>query len=471
MTPAEPETTSSPPPTPLDSPAGPALAGYALRLLDSAAAARDRLAAGGDAEALHDVRVAVRRLRSLLRAHRIMLAVPAESRRQLGALAEATGEMRDLEVQLAWLREARATLGSAEKVGQSWLTARLARREGRARRRLKKRLPELFAPAEEALRKWLATRAATALPHEGEFGSAVAALLPDLVGALTLALAGIHSREDQAEAHAARIAAKRLRYALEPISEQLPEAAALATELSLLQDELGAMHDTEVLLGTIGAAIDKSGGDPRRHDPTPALVAVAAAVGASQGNHYQALEQDWLAGRARTLLDAALALAERSTAPAPANREIERKYLLRALPELPDLPGRRTLEIEQGYLPGERVQERIRRVRENGAERWYRSVKLGLGLSRLEFEDETTAEIFAALWPLTVGRRIRKRRHAVPQDGMVWEVDQFLDRELVLAEVELASADALVTVPAWLAVQVVREVTGEAGYQNSVLAG
>jgi CYTH domain-containing protein len=54
---------------------------------------------------------------------------------------------------------------------------------------------------------------------------------------------------------------------------------------------------------------------------------------------------------------------------------------------------------------------------------------------------------------------------------MVWEVDQFLDRELVLAEVELASADALVTVPAWLAVQVVREVTGEAGYQNSVLAG
>ncbi len=469
MTPASLETTSHPP-TPLHDPAGPALAGYALRLLDTAAAARDRLAAGRDAEAVHDVRVAIRRLRSLFRAHRAMLDVPVEARRQLRIIADAAGEMRDLEVQLAWLREVRATLGTTEKLGQSWLTARLARKEARARHRLRNRLPELFAPAEAALRKWLATRAATPLPPEGEFGSAVAALLPGLVGALTLALAGIHSREDQAEAHAARIAAKRLRYALEPIGEQLPDAAALATELSLLQDELGAMHDAEVLSGTIAAAIDKASAGQKRHTPTPGLLALAVAVRAAQGSHYRALEQDWLAGRAGTLLDAVEVLAHHSTAAPSASLEIERKYLLRELPDLPDVPGRRTLEVEQGYLPGERVRERIRRVGENGRERWYRTVKLGLGLSRLEFEDETTAGIFGALWPLTVGRRIRKRRHAVPQDGMVWEVDQFLDRELVLAEIELPAAGTPVTVPEWLAPHVVREVTGEPGYQNSVLA-
>ena len=97
-------------------------------------------------------------------------------------------------------------------------------------------------------------------------------------------------------------------------------------------------------------------------------------------------------------------------------------------------------------------------------------MKLGLGLERLEFEDETTADIFDALWPLTAGHRIRKRRHAVPEGELNWEVDQFLDRDLVLAEVEIASAETPVTVPDWLAPHVVREVTGEPAYQNSALA-
>ena len=477
----------------LRGPAGPALAAYALRLLDAAAAARDRMAAGDDAEALHDFRVAVRRLRSLIRLHRAVLDLPRKARRRLGDMAEATGEVRDLEVQLAWLREARATLGNREKRGQSWLTARLARKERSSRHRLADQLAELFSLAEEAMRKRLANRAATPLAGEHEFGSAVAVLLPDLTNALRLSLAGIHSMEDQAEAHAARIAAKRLRYALEPIGEQLPEAASLATELSFLQDVLGAMHDAEVLSGTIAAAVEKSGADQgrraskavrrgevaklardavqlqRRRDPAPGLLALAAVVRAAQENQYRLLEQDWLGGRARRAIDAVEVLGLR-LGPAGAHLEIERKFLLRELPALPDVAGRRTLEIEQGYIPGDRVRERIRRARENGQGKWYRTVKLGLGLERLEFEDETTSDTFDALWPLTVGHRIRKRRHAVPEGELVWEVDQFLDRDLVLAEVEIPSAETPVTVPEWLAPHVVREVTGEPAYQNSALA-
>jgi len=478
----------------LREPAGPALSAYGLGLLDAAAAARDRLAAGDDVEALHDVRVAVRRLRSLLRAHRAMLDLPRRARRRLREIARATSELRDLEVQLAWLREARPTLGTRERRGQSWLTTRLARREATARRRLGKNLPGLFARAEEVLHRELTTRAAAARPGEGEFGSAVASLLADLIGTLRLALVGIHSMEDQAEAHAARIAAKRLRYALEPLGDHLPEAAALARELGLLQDVLGAMHDDEVLSGTIAEAVEKSGADQgrraskavrrgqveklardavqrqRRRDPTPGLLALAAIVRATQENHYLTLEKDWQGGRAMALIDAVEVLAHR-LAPAPeANLEIERKYLLRGLPKLPEDAERRTLEIEQGYIPGERVRERIRRVRENGRGKWYRTVKLGLGLERLEFEDETTAEIFDALWPLTAGHRIRKRRHVVPSGNLAWEIDEFQDRDLVLAEVELPSAEMPVTVPDWLAPQVVREVTGEVAYQNSALA-
>src|SRR5690349_17491771 len=46
------------------------------------------------------------------------------------------------------------------------------------------------------------------------------------------------------------------------------------------------------------------------------------------------------------------------------NREIERKYLLRGLP--PQTSGATALHIDQGYLPGERINERVRRTRFDG---------------------------------------------------------------------------------------------------------
>jgi CYTH domain-containing protein len=129
-----------------------------------------------------------------------------------------------------------------------------------------------------------------------------------------------------------------------------------------------------------------------------------------------------------------------------------------------------SVEIAQGWMPGTRFLERVREVRRGGEVRYYRTVKLGSGLARVELEEETTAALFAVLWPTTRERRIRKRRFAVPEGGLTWEVDQFAGRDLVLAEVELPAADAAVTVPAWLAPYVVREVTDEAAYVNANLA-
>ena len=51
----------------------------------------------------------------------------------------------------------------------------------------------------------------------------------------------------------------------------------------------------------------------------------------------------------------------------------------------------------------------------------------------------------------------------------MWEVDDFLDRDLVLAEVELPS-DAAPALPEWLAPAVVREVTGDPRYVDATLA-
>jgi CYTH domain-containing protein len=128
------------------------------------------------------------------------------------------------------------------------------------------------------------------------------------------------------------------------------------------------------------------------------------------------------------------------------------------------------VEIEQGWLPGTRVVERWRKVRASGEPICYRTVKSGHGLTRLELEEKTSSELFEHIWPLTEGHRVVKRRRRVPAEGVTWEIDEFLDRELVLAEVELPSEDATVEVPEWLKPYVVREVTGDPEYSNRKLA-
>ncbi|HEU4570174.1 MAG TPA: DNA gyrase modulator [Gemmatimonadales bacterium] len=131
-------------------------------------------------------------------------------------------------------------------------------------------------------------------------------------------------------------------------------------------------------------------------------------------------------------------------------------------------------EVIQSDLPDgatlERLVERLRRTRRDGTEKFARTVKVGSGVQRMELEEPTTPELFAALWPLTRERRVRKRRYAVPEGSLTWEVDEFMDRTLVLAEVELPSAELQPQPPAWLAPYVVREVTDEAEYVNVNLA-
>jgi adenylate cyclase len=149
--------------------------------------------------------------------------------------------------------------------------------------------------------------------------------------------------------------------------------------------------------------------------------------------------------------------------------EIERKYLLSGMPAMPR--ARDVLEIDQGYIPGRRLVERLRReVRRDGKVRFYRTVKAGRGLERIELEDETDEHTFAHLWQLTEGRRLRKRRYKIEHGDDVWEIDEFVDRDLVLAELEPPDAAYPVEIPGWLAPVLVREVTGERQFANSNLA-
>lgn len=149
--------------------------------------------------------------------------------------------------------------------------------------------------------------------------------------------------------------------------------------------------------------------------------------------------------------------------------EIERKFLLRAAP--PVIHDIEPISIEQGWLPGVVLRERLRRARHpDGREVLTRTVKAGPLGARVELEEETTPELFAAMWPHTRAARIRKQRFPVPDGDFTWEIDVFSDRDLVLAEVELPSVDAMPALPDWLVPYVERDVTDEGAFTNSAMA-
>lgn len=151
---------------------------------------------------------------------------------------------------------------------------------------------------------------------------------------------------------------------------------------------------------------------------------------------------------------------------APGELEIERKFLLRSVPQMP--PHDEIWNIEQGYFAeGGRLR---RTVMPDGSIVCTHVIKKGQGLVRIERERQISPDEFDREWPRTNGRRLSKIRHRIREGEVVWEIDAFKGIELVLAEVELPSADAAVAIPAWLEPFIEREVTDDPRYTNSSIA-
>jgi CHAD domain-containing protein/CYTH domain-containing protein len=464
----------------------------AVRLRDATRAVD---AADDHDDALHDFRVAVRRLRSWLLAWKPWLA-DSLSPKIVGRLrktARATGPARDMTVHLAWLEEQRTALRGRNRVGVRYLIEMLASHRDDALSEAVDAARE-FEARHDKLSKQLNRYCLTVEPamarDDESFAAAFADRVKQHVETLRRRLASVHAFADQAEAHRARIAAKKLRYLIEPMSRDDDGSAALIDRLKELQSVLGDLHDVHVFAEEIAQAAEKAGAAQARRmaeaaleedgaesvrraraaDPGPGLLAVAKHLHERGARAFARVERDWLGDASAPFLERVLTYAHDLARGARTGREIERKYLLSRLPDLP--AGASSVEIEQGYLPGEHLCERVRHIRtDDGEERWFRTVKLGNGVSRLEVEDEGHAELCKAMWPFTKGQRLRKRRHSASEGGEhVWEIDEFLDRELVLAEVELTSEHEDVEAPQWLREVLVREVTEEREFTNAELA-
>ena len=469
----------------LDRPTPDAVRRIARGRMSEAAAALARLRDRRDSEALHDFRVAVRRLRSVLRAYRRWLgrAGTTKLRRRLQELGGATNVGRDAEVQLAWLEAQRSALARGERTGLNWLMRglRATRRESYAAARRHVRAD--FERTAETLEKRLGELDATAPPFRETFSALLRQHALDLEARLT----AIRGPEDEANAHQARISAKRIRYVLEPVRLEAEGVRPLIEHLKDLQGLLGALHDMHVLDGVLLAALETvattkvhtlrslalEGDAPavqreRRRDERVGLVALAARARTERDALFGALTERWLHDGARAFIGEVTEVAEHVGRAPGVPLERERKYLLRGLP--PATREAAVQDIEQGWLPGDRLRERLRRTRDADGQRFYRTIKLGTGVARVEIEEATTEGLFAALWPHTEGCRIAKRRYRIPDGALIWEIDEFRDRPLVLAEVELPRADTEVRIPDWLSPLVERDVTGDPAYLNLTLA-
>jgi CHAD domain-containing protein/CYTH domain-containing protein len=466
----------------------------ALGLLADVAAERQRLQAERGSETLHDFRVAMRRLRSWLRALDSQLggSVPDAVRRRLQRIARESNVGRDAEVFLGWLERSAEGLAPREQAAVRWLRMRFQRQQREADSGLEQRLARDFDRVRDRLESRLATYRVEAHVHAGVrepvFATVMARLILSHAEELKRRLRRVHTVDDIEQAHRARIAGKRLRYLLEPIAQHTALGTGLVEQLKGLQDILGDLHDAHLwlmVLRDVVAELAMAEGRRMAQAFTPAsevllsagrrrgpartgFVSLARLAQERSAASFEKFLAEWSESTSKKFFRDVNRLSRELKAHAPRNLEIERKYLLSALP--PSMPEASAVSMDQGYIPGDRIVERLRAVRDGNGSRFFRTIKVGSGVVRTELEDETTCEIFEALWPLTQGRRLTKRRHNVPAGSLTWEVDEFTDRDLVLAEIELPAADTKFVYPEWLAPYVVREVTGEPEYLNSQLA-
>jgi adenylate cyclase len=144
--------------------------------------------------------------------------------------------------------------------------------------------------------------------------------------------------------------------------------------------------------------------------------------------------------------------------------EIERKFLVRGETWRNGEPG---VLYRQGFLRSS--VECVVRVRVQGEQAFLTIKGPTQGISRQEFEYPIPmGEAQEMLDKLCSQPLMEKFRYFRSYAGLTWEIDEFLgdNRGLVVAEVELQSADQAISKPDWVG----QEVSGDPRYLNVNLA-
>jgi CHAD domain-containing protein len=269
-------------------PAAGGVAGLLARLGANveAAAARCR---NGDDEAIHDLRVAARRLETALQLWRDALVTHAvrRTRRMLRRWRRRLSVARDLEILVDALADPGLATTPGDAVHLATVRARLTRRRDRARRRA----AASFTPAraERLRRRLLATQpeSGPGVPADRELLAAVERHAR-CERVARERLAGAWTTLEDGPLHAARIAIKKRRYAEEALAAVtgLPLSAGAASARAL-QRALGAVHDSAELRDCLRSHANRA---LARNRPEQAT-ALTDAAGRTERSRLEAIDR------------------------------------------------------------------------------------------------------------------------------------------------------------------------------------
>ena len=234
-------------------------------------------ALAGEADPLHDARVATRRLRELLPicAGEVPRGAVPRARRRARRIGRAFGGVREIDVTLdlvASLPEERLPATGAGRLRHHLTEERESRRRNLLARVSAAQLRKLARDVSELV------KILDAQPSTGAWALALAARIRQHAERVRGAVAEAGSLYASERVHEVRIAAKKLRYALEIAGAASEiETAPAAAKLKSVQDTLGRLHDLEVLQGLIRAMPIPHGRPPQWAEQLDGLRADLAA--------------------------------------------------------------------------------------------------------------------------------------------------------------------------------------------------
>ncbi|MEU0789764.1 CHAD domain-containing protein [Amycolatopsis sp. NPDC005961] len=199
---------------------------------------------GADPEDLHQMRVALRRMRSVLKLSGALVGDGAEPvRAELGWLGQSLGEVRDYDVLIGHLREVIADFEVRDQAAGRRLVSRFVTERATAKRRLTRAL--------SSARYSTLLREVSLLTRDREAAAEVAERSHDLVAGLAKphrklakAVRALPADPPDDDLHALRIHGKKLRYAAE-----LAQTSAKKKRAKRIKQLIKATRNFQTVLG------------------------------------------------------------------------------------------------------------------------------------------------------------------------------------------------------------------------------
>jgi CHAD domain-containing protein len=217
-----------------------------VRLLEQAISAAGRVKTRGDEEALHDLRVALRSLRSSLEAYGAVLGKQRKAEKftkRLGAIMRSTNKARDAEVQVAWLKKHCGAVSNGHDTPEKCFLHMAEKRCERRRAKVLAGIDDTSKWLNRRLQPWLGAEERAVRGKESSFGELFVKVAGKRAKSCVAVLSRAGCGKHAGRVHHARIATKRLRYLLEPLKKQVDGVEPLLDQCRVFQDLLGELND------------------------------------------------------------------------------------------------------------------------------------------------------------------------------------------------------------------------------------